>query len=197
MRAIRWIVIHSSDTADKQGRPVDADIEQMRRYHVEHNGWRDIGYHYVIRMNGALEYGRPLAQEGAHVGGFNGESIGICVSGDGDLAPFTEAQRAALAHLCAKLCVEFKILPDAVIGHREADDHGAPHVAKTCPGTKVDMEAIRDDVAKQWGKLVMTPKTPPLPGPPRLPSLPAETLEQRLARVEGRLADVESMLFAA
>jgi N-acetylmuramoyl-L-alanine amidase len=147
MRPIEWIVVHTSATADKQGRPVDASAEQIRRYHQEHNGWKDIGYHYVVRMGGSIEKGRPVELEGAHVGGFNAKSIGICCSGHGDIADFTAQQHESLASLCARLCIELKLPHTVVIGHREADDFGAPHVDKTCPGTKVVMETVRGLVA--------------------------------------------------
>lgn len=169
MRTIRYVVVHTSATVDKAGKPVDATAESIRRYHVEHNGWNDIGYHYVIRMNGSVEYGRALAVEGAHVGGFNPETIGICVSGNGDVMPFTVAQRRSLATLCAKLCKEFGLPAHNVIGHREADEHGAPEVYKTCPGTLVDLDAIRADVQLELDVLVRAPKTPPLPAPPSVP----------------------------
>lgn len=169
MRTIRYVVVHSSDTSDKQGKAVDATLESMRRYHIEHNGWNDIGYHYVIRMNGDVEYGRALAVEGAHVGGFNAETIGICCSGDGDVLPFTAAQRRTLAKLCAKLCQEYGLTAHSVIGHREADEHGAPEVLKRCPGTLINLDAIRADVQLELDTLRQAPKTPPLPAPPSVP----------------------------
>jgi N-acetylmuramoyl-L-alanine amidase len=171
MRAIKWIVVHTSATADKTGKPVDATVESIRRYHVEHNGWKDIGYHYVVRMNGLVEHGRPIEQPGAHVGGFNDESIGICVSGHGDVADFTDKQHAALASVCAHLCKELAIEPSRVIGHREADDHGAPHVDKTCPGVKVNMDWIRSNVA------ALMPKAKPDP---------IADLQRRVAVLEAR-----------
>src|SRR5918995_7417747 len=106
MRPIKWIVVHTSATADKAGQPVDASADQMRDYHRDHNGWKDIGYHYVVRMGGLVEVGRRLEDVGAHVVGFNDASIGICVSGHGDLADFTDKQHQVLAALCAHLCVE-------------------------------------------------------------------------------------------
>jgi hypothetical protein len=34
-----------------------------------------------------------------------------------------------------------------VIGHREADEHGAPAVHKTCPGVRVDLDRFRAELA--------------------------------------------------
>lgn len=146
MRAIKWIVVHTSATADKTGKPVDASAESIDSYHREHNGWDKIGYHFVVRMNGAIEKGRELAEVGAHVGGFNEQSVGICCSGHGDIADFTPEQHMVLAQLCAELCVNLGLPATAVIGHRETDDFGGPHVDKTCPGTKVDMFRVRGNV---------------------------------------------------
>lgn len=171
MRPIKWIVVHTSATADKQGKAQDASAEQIRRYHIEHNGWTDIGYHFVVRANGTIERGRPLEAAGAHVAGFNAESVGICCSGHGDLADFTDDQHVALARLCGELVIKLGLEPKNVIGHREADDvAGAPAVSKTCPGSKVDMDLIRSNV----GALLPRPKPPP-------------TLEQRVAAIEARL----------
>lgn len=170
MRAIKWVVVHTSATADKAGSPVDASAESIRRYHVEHNGWKDIGYHYVVRANGTIETGRPLSEVGAHVGGFNDESVGICVSGHGDLADFTPQQHQVVSALCAQLCVSFGLTPASVIGHREADDFGAPHVDKTCPGTKVDMNVVRQNVAAQLAQ----------------PGALIAALERRVAALEAR-----------
>lgn len=175
MRAIEWIVVHTSATADKQGRPVDASAEQIRRYHVEHNGWKDIGYHFVVRTNGLIEKGRPLEDVGAHVGGFNDKSVGVCMSGHGDIADFTLEQHELLAQLCARLCVELKLTSDAVIGHHEADNFGAPHVDKTCPGTKVRMEAVRSNVAA----MIQSAKRPW--------ASDLDRLERRVAQLEARL----------
>lgn len=201
MRRIRFIVVHTSATADKRGNPVDASLESMRRYHVEHNGWPDIGYHYVIRFDGSVEEGLPLETVGMHVGGFNLESVGICVSGHGDLAPFTDAQAHALTQLCATLVERFKLDARSVIGHNETDDYGGPPVAKTCPGTKVDMAYIRAAVAVEYAVRHPAPQTKrgvglSLTEPVPL-VMPATSTEGRLAALERRCADIERRLSLA
>jgi hypothetical protein len=40
-----------------------------------------------------------------------------------------------------------------VLGHRETAEHGGPPVHKTCPGTLVDMNAIRAALAERMGKM--------------------------------------------
>ena len=42
-------------------------------------GLRDIGYHFVIGLDGEIEEGRPIEQSGAHTKGHNFDSIGIFI----------------------------------------------------------------------------------------------------------------------
>jgi hypothetical protein len=148
MRTIQWLVISSSETANKTGIPVDVSVEQLRQHHLSHYGLVDVAWHFVVRFNGDVEVGRELAVVGAHAGGFNAESIGIVVTGHGDLQPFRLTQRTALGQLCARLCREFGLSPLRVIGRREIDEHGGPAFPTTSPGKLVDMATIRADVAR-------------------------------------------------
>lgn len=86
-------------------------------------GWRCIGYHYVIRRDGRVELGRPENEPGAHVQGYNSRSLGICMVGgvkpDGRTAEtnFTDEQYDALADLLDRLRVKY---PEAeIVGHRD------------------------------------------------------------------------------
>ena len=126
MRKIDTIVIHASDTPPS----MDVDAAEIRRWHVEDNGWRDIGYHWVVRRSGELEAGRPEPEPGAHVAGHNAHSIGICMvggrkEGGGPDSNYTLAQWSTLHELLANLAERF---PDAkVVGHRDLDS------SKACP----------------------------------------------------------------
>lgn len=77
MREINDLIVHCSATYGSQ----DIGAAEIRRVHVDENGWRDIGYHYVIRRNGDIEEGRPVEQIGAHCKDHNAKSIGICLVG--------------------------------------------------------------------------------------------------------------------
>ena len=80
MRKIDKIIIHCSATPKHK----DFSAETIRDWHVKGNGWDDIGYHYVVRLDGSLEYGRPVQVPGAHCRGENKSSIGICYIGGMD-----------------------------------------------------------------------------------------------------------------
>jgi hypothetical protein len=76
MRDLKMIVVHCSAT--REG--VDYDVESIRKWHIA-RGFRDIGYHFVIGLDGRVHKGRPIEQSGAHAKGYNSESIAICYVG--------------------------------------------------------------------------------------------------------------------
>lgn len=142
----RGIVLH---TVGVKG---DASAAAIRRYHREVNGWRDIGYHFLVRKNGLVELGRPLVQTGAHTAGAN-DTIGICLAGDGDSEAWTLAQASALLDLVVGLCRERGWGADKVVGHREAPAmFGAAPTGKTCPGKLVDMVAVRASIRAELSR---------------------------------------------
>lgn len=148
-RPILWLVVHTCGAYDaKAKQAVHQSVNDVRRYHmtpVIHGGkgWSDIGYHRYIEQDGTLRSGRRDAVVGAHVGGFNSHSLGICCSGHGDYEPFNPRQLATLVKQLVEWCNGHRLGPGAVLGHRETDDHGGPKVWKTCPGTLVDMDELR------------------------------------------------------
>jgi len=75
-RKINLIVIHCSAT------PVDHDYtpDQMTRDHMA-RGFNSAGYHFYVRKSGYVVHLRPLETIGAHVEGFNANSVGICYEG--------------------------------------------------------------------------------------------------------------------
>ena len=77
MRPVNEIIVHCSATKPT----MNIGSEWIRRIHIHENKWRDIGYHYVIRRNGAIEDGRSIEKVGAHCNGHNTGTIGICMVG--------------------------------------------------------------------------------------------------------------------
>jgi len=135
---IEFIAIHCSATPATLENYGAAEIRQDHRK----RGWRDIGYHYVIRRDGTLEKGRPDTQPGAHEPRINSCSLAIClVGGSPPIGSsehrkglgednYTPAQWAALEALVRKLTAEHPRA--AVIGHRDV-----PGVRKACPSFDV------------------------------------------------------------
>lgn len=119
------IIIHCSATPE--GRNVTT--AQIDRWHKE-RGFKKIGYHYVIYLDGSIHVGRQEEEIGAHTVGHNANSIGICYVGgcakDGRTPKDTrtEAQKNALCGLLSELVKKY---PDASIhGHREFANKACP-----------------------------------------------------------------------
>lgn len=138
MRAIRKIVIHCSATPE--GRDVTA--KEIDGWHRQ-RGWKKIGYHYVIRLDGTVEVGRPESEVGSHVQGHNADSIGIVYAGGLDAKgkpkdTRTPAQVAAMTRLVQALAQKYPTA--SVVGHRDLspdkdrDGTVEPHEwLKACP----------------------------------------------------------------
>jgi N-acetylmuramoyl-L-alanine amidase len=130
-----WIVIHCAATRPS----MDIGVDEIRRWHHD-RGWRDIGYHFVIRRGGAIEVGRAIDDIGAHVVGQNAVSVGVCLVGgitDGGSPEnnFTPAQWASLRSLMRALV---KAYPGArVRGHRD-------FAAKACPSFDAVAWAVKE-----------------------------------------------------
>lgn len=136
MRTINEIIIHCSATPE--GRNVTtADIEAWHKQ----RGFSEIGYHYVIYLDGSVHIGREESKVGAHCLGHNANSIGVCYIGgvakDGKTAKDTrtEAQKVTLRNLVANL--KRKYPSASVHGHNE-------FAAKDCPSFDVQ----KSDLAK-------------------------------------------------
>lgn len=126
MRSIYLLVVHCSATREGQS----YSVEDCRRDHIRHRGFKDIGYHFYISRDGVIHRGRPLEEVGAHCKDHNRYSIGICYEGGLDVNgepkdTRTLAQKASLLALLRELKGQF---PKAVIvGHRDLN------AMKACP----------------------------------------------------------------
>jgi hypothetical protein len=91
------IVIHHGASPDTYTDGA-AVVRSYWNYHVNSNGWSDIGYNYLSDKDGNLYIGRmnadPEAQDvrGAHAGASNNESIGVNFLGNSDVTNPTIAQ---------------------------------------------------------------------------------------------------------
>jgi len=122
MRHIDSIIVHCSDTPNDR----DVTVEEIRDWHINGNGWDEIGYHFIIYRNGSLMMGRPVPIMGAHCIGYNSHSIGVCFIGRDE---FTKEQFETLRTLRRVVQSVFGDL--SVYGHRDLNKH------KTCPGFDV------------------------------------------------------------
>lgn len=125
MPNIEKIIVHCSATKTSH----DIGVDEIRKWHVQGNGWSDIGYHFVIRRDGTVENGRDLEIMGAHCKGHNSDSIGICVVGGLDKTGeaefnFMPEQLAELRRIIVDLKKEY---PESTLhGHNEFSSKACP-----------------------------------------------------------------------
>ena len=128
-RKIDKIIVHCSATPE--GRHVTA--ETIRQWHLD-RGWSDIGYHFIIYLDGTVVNGRPIERAGAHVKGLNKHSVGVCYIGGVEATKRggkwqakdtrTPEQKESLRNLIEDLMFEY---PDATLhGHNEFSSKACP-----------------------------------------------------------------------
>lgn len=116
-RPMHTVVVHCSATPEN----INYTSKEIKKWHLQ-RGFNDIGYHFIILLDGTIEIGRPLNKIGAHVSGFNTGSIGICYIGGVDKYnkakdTRTEAQKESLKMLIELLKKHIKV--KEIKGHRD------------------------------------------------------------------------------
>lgn len=127
------IIVHHSLTADSG----TVSWNAIRKYHMETNGWSDIGYHAgveLVETAGIKSYeilmGRIWDVVGAHATGFNSDSLGICFVGNYDLIAPPEKMLSTGAKVIALWLRVFGIEKAAIYRHSDFN------LDKSCPGTQ-------------------------------------------------------------
>jgi hypothetical protein len=123
----------------------EQEIDTMHRA----RGFDEIGYNYVVRMDGTVEKGRAEDLRGAHAKqwdergiSYNASSIGICFAGNCNAARWTAAQQTAGYKLILELMRRYHVPPERVIGHRECGND------TDCPGLLIDMDRVREKLRR-------------------------------------------------
>ena len=119
-RKVNRIIIHHSAS------PSSTTVDEIRKWHVEDNGWNDIGYHFIITEDGVIHECRPLAKIGAHTKGYNRYSIGICVVGNTSITAPSMTQMEQLTLLISALRHDFQLEPEDIEGHQEFGNTECP-----------------------------------------------------------------------
>ena len=141
----KYIIIHCSATAEGK----DFKAKDIDRWHKQ-RGFKKIGYHYVIDLDGTVEKGRNDNEVGAQAIGYNDKSLGVVYIGgldkDGKTPKDTrtEAQKQSMLKLVKELISKYNIPVKNVIGHRETskDLNGDGVISpnewiKACPSFEV------------------------------------------------------------
>jgi N-acetylmuramoyl-L-alanine amidase len=137
-----YIINHHTGAEEK-------NAAQVKNYHVNTLGWKDVGYNYLIERDGKIVTGRSLNVAGAHckVAGMNSKGIGIAIIGNLENRKPTNEQYNSLIELNAKLCKNHNISVGNILGHKEVK--GA---ATVCPGKNLNMNNVRVAVREKMNQ---------------------------------------------
>jgi hypothetical protein len=104
--SLSFAVVHHTAGANAYTREQSAAIVRgIQTYHVQGNGWNDLGYNFLVDKYGQVFEGRYGGIErnvvGAHAEGFNTGSVGVAVLGTYGGTAISAAARSALVKLLA------------------------------------------------------------------------------------------------
>jgi len=177
--AIHFAVVHHTAGSNTYTAAQSAAIVRgIELYHVQGNGWNDIGYNFLVDKYGQVFEGRyggvDKAIIGAHSLGFNTGSFGVAVLGDYSSAALSPAAKSSLeqllawkldlAHVDPLSTLEWTsggnprfpsgvaVLLRAISGHRDTN-------FTDCPGNSLyaQLPSIARDVAALGGPKVYAP----------------------------------------
>lgn len=102
------LVHHTVGANDYTSAEVPAILRSIQAYHMDANGWDDIGYNFLVDRFGRVWEGRGGGVDrsviGAHAGGFNTNSTGVAILGTyGEATPPAAATTAVSRLLSWKL----------------------------------------------------------------------------------------------
>lgn len=140
-KPIRAVVIHC--TATPGGRP--HTIDDIRRWHMA-RGWSDVGYHWLIHLDGTISKGRDMRLMGAHTRGHNNGTIGIAYVGGIDAETNrpgdtrSPLQKLAIERLLDQLALEYGEVQADGFRRIAVHGHNQFNPAKACPSFDVKAE---------------------------------------------------------
>ncbi|MFF9589245.1 N-acetylmuramoyl-L-alanine amidase [Streptomyces sp. NPDC014646] len=108
-------VHHTAETNNYSCADSAAIVRGLYAYHVKANGWKDLGYNFVVDKCGTVFEGRKGGVDrpvfGAHTYGFNRDTAGIAVIGTYTDAAAPTAATTAVARVAAWKLGQYKVDP--------------------------------------------------------------------------------------
>ena len=156
------LIVHHSG-ANNESENFAMVVESIWDFHVNTNGWDDIGYNWLIDPNGVLYQGRPDNYQGAHFSCINENTVGICVIGDYSLVAPSDEALSTLVNILAHEASEHNINVEqesyhltgdfeltTIAGHRDSSGSLNACSGTECPGDSFYplLPQIRDQVSQ-------------------------------------------------
>ncbi|MFF6875685.1 N-acetylmuramoyl-L-alanine amidase [Streptomyces sp. NPDC012474] len=121
-------VHHTAGTNDYTCSESASIVRGVFLYHVQSNGWNDIGYHFLVDKCGTVFEGRAGGIDkpvlGAHAYGFNTATSSVSVLGDHSTAATSAAVRESVAKVAAWKLGLYGIDPTGTVVLTSGADNG-------------------------------------------------------------------------
>jgi hypothetical protein len=102
---VKAVFVHHTASGEYDCAESAAVVRSLHVYHVKTNGWRDLGYNFLVDKCGTIFEGRQggidQPVQGAHTYGFNSESTGVAVIGDYTDVGASSVAQTAVARVSA------------------------------------------------------------------------------------------------
>lgn len=117
--------------------------QSMKNYHVNTNGWSDIGQHISVFPDGVIVTGRNFGRSPASIKGWNTGAFAMEMIGNFDIGhDKLEGKQKETVLKLIKYFIE-NYGQSSIKFHREG-----PGVSKTCPGTSLNKLQLMGDAIK-------------------------------------------------
>lgn len=117
--------------------------QAMANYHINTNGWSDIGQHITLMPDGLWVTGRDFGKNPASIKYWNNGAFAVEMLGNFDIKHdiLDGEQKESILELSRYFVKRFG--KDVIKFHREG-----PEVTKTCPGSRIDKNKFMQEVLK-------------------------------------------------
>ncbi|XP_044732641.1 peptidoglycan-recognition protein LC-like isoform X2 [Chrysoperla carnea] len=116
------IIMHTATESCTTRAQCKYQCRQIQTFHLESNGWWDIGYNFLVGGDGLAYEGRGWYAEGAHTYSYNAKSIGIAFIGTFNTLKPPQIQIEAAKKLIKKAEEMHILTPNyQIIGARDVD----------------------------------------------------------------------------
>nr|AEW43446.1 peptidoglycan recognition protein [Solen grandis] len=127
----RVFIHHTTGSTCSSKSSCSASVRGIQNYHMDSNGWNDIGYSFLVGNDGRVYEGRGWDVSGAHTQNYNSVSYGVAFIGDFSSSLPSASARTAAQNLISCGVQSGKISSSYTLsGHRDVG-------TTACPGTSL------------------------------------------------------------
>ncbi|CAL8105793.1 unnamed protein product [Calicophoron daubneyi] len=125
--AAEYVIIIHTATPTSTGEAAKERVRQIQKYHMDTRGWSDIGYSFLIGIDGTIYEGRGWGVVGAHTRGYNDKSCGIAFIGNfNNDTPSPATLKSAQILITSGVSQKYLREDYKLVGHRDLQDTQSP-----------------------------------------------------------------------